>query len=268
MHRMTTMGERGYQLDFSSGNEAMHSIAGRQRKAATTLAVLNSAMGRRLAVARVLNVGCSTGIIDMSLAPYVDHCVGIDIDIAAIESARVACDAGNVEFRTGDAMNLDFPDDAFDIVICSQVYEHVPDPIRMINEIFRVLRSDGVCYFAATNRFCIMEQHYHLPFLSVIPVPLAHWYLRALRRGRFYHERHMTLAGLRRLVHRFEVDDYTRRMIAAPDAYAVRYMLGRGIRLRLVRAVARFAYCVFPGYVWILRPCKRARVFADGSRTS
>ncbi len=246
--------KRGYQLDFSLGNEAMHSVTGRQRKAATMLAVLTAALGECLAAARVLNVGCSTGIIDTFLAPHVAHVTGIDIDAPAVEAARASCSAANAEFRVGDAMRLDFPDATFDIVVCSQVYEHVPDPVRMMDEIHRVLRPGGVCYFAATNRFCVMEQHYHLPFLSVIPVPLAHRYLRVLRRGHFYHERHMSLGGLRRLVRGFDVDDYTRRMLADPDTYAARYMLGHGPRLRVARTLAYLAYALFPGYVWLLRP--------------
>jgi len=159
----------------------------------------------------------------------------------------------NVEFRVGDAMQLDFADASFDVVICSQVYEHVPDPARMMNEISRVLAPEGICYFAATNRFCIMEQHYHLPFLSVVPLPLAHWYLRLARRGNYYHERHMSLRGLRRLVRQFDVDDYTQRMLSDPDRYMARYMLGSGMRLRIARALAHYAYGLFPGYVWLLK---------------
>lgn len=253
------MNDRGYQYGFSAGNDAMHSIAGRQRKAATMLAVLSDALGDRLERARVLNVGCSTGIIDTFMAPHVARVTGIDIDAPAVDAARAHCGATNVEFHVGDAMCLDFPDASFDVVICSQVYEHVPDPVRMMGEIQRVLATDGVCYFAATNRFCIMEQHYHLPFLSVIPVPLAHLYLRLARRGNYYHERHMGLGGLRHLVRGFDVDDYTRRMLSDPDGYGARYMLGNGLRLRMTRMLARIAYGMFPGYVWLLHPQSCAR---------
>lgn len=248
------MNERSYQYGFSRGNAAMHSVTGRQRKAATMLAVLSDALGEKLEGASVLNVGCSTGLIDTFLAPHVRSIVGIDIDAPAIDEARRRSINTNASFQVGDAMNLAFPDASLDIVICSQVYEHVPDPTRMMREIARVLRADGVCYFAATNRFCVMEQHYRLPFLSVIPVPMAHLYLRLLRRGRFYHERHMSLGGLHWLVAAFTVEDYTRRILADPDSYDARYMLGGGMRLRIARALACWAYWLFPGYIWLLRP--------------
>ena len=112
-----------------------------------------------------------------------------------------------------------------------------------------MLALDGLCYFAATNRFCIMEQHCHLPLLSVVPVSWAHLYLRLAHRGRYYHERHFSLGGLRRFTRDFEVENFTRRILRAPDRYAARYMLAGGIKLRGARLLARVAYSAFPGYV-------------------
>jgi ubiquinone/menaquinone biosynthesis C-methylase UbiE len=247
------MSDRGYQLGYSDISAEMHSTEGRRRKAMTMVAVLQHALNDHLASARLLNVGCSAGIIDESLAPHVGSVVGIDIDAPAVDEARLRCKASNVEFRTGDAMHLDFPDASFDIVICSQVYEHVPDPEKMMDEIYRVLVPGGVCYFAATNRFCVIEQHYKLPFLSIVPVSMAHWYLRLCGKGRYYYERHKSLAGLRRLVNRFGVDDYTRRILWEPENFSAGYMLNGRIKLAVARALARFAYPVFPGYVWLLK---------------
>jgi ubiquinone/menaquinone biosynthesis C-methylase UbiE len=248
------MSERIYQYDFSAGNAAMHSIEGRRRKAATMLSVLRETLGERLAAARLLNVGCSTGIIDEFLAPHVRSTLGLDIDAPAIAEARARCAAPNAEFRVGDAMKLDLTDASVDVVICSQVYEHVPDPQRMMDEIHRVLAPGGICYFAATNRFCIVEQHYRLPFLSVIPIPLAHLYLRLAGKGRHYHERHFGLGRLRRLVSRFSIDDYTRRILESPEKYASGYLVKSDAARRLALGLTRYAYALFPGYIWILRP--------------
>ncbi len=228
-------------------------MEGRRRKAMTMAAVLGHAFGDCLRNVRLLNVGCSTGIIDECLALHVKSVVGIDIDAPAIETARARCTSNNVEFRIGDAMNIDFPDASFDVVICSQVYEHVPDPAKMMDEIYRVLVPGGICYFAATNRFCVMEQHYHLPFLSIIPVSVAHWYLRLSGKGQYYYERHRSLGGLRGLVRRFNVDDYTQRILSDPGMFAASYMFSGRIKLGIARVLARFAYPVFPGYVWLLR---------------
>lgn len=245
---------RGYQLGFSVGNPAMHSHETRQRKAATMLSVLADVLGGdRLASARVLNVGCSTGLIDEALSSHVKHVTGIDIDEHAIVLAKERCKESNITFMVGDAMSLQIPDASVDVVICSQVYEHVPDPAKMMAEIYRVLAEDGVCYFAATNRLCIMEQHYHLPFLSIVPIRLAHLYLKLLNRGDFYHERHLTLQGLRRLVGGFRVVDYTSKIIDDPDRYMAQYMIGGRGQQAVGRVLVRMLYWCFPGYIWVLR---------------
>jgi glycosyltransferase involved in cell wall biosynthesis/SAM-dependent methyltransferase len=52
-----------------------------------------------------------------------------------------------VEFRVGDASDLDFPDQSFDIIYGIAIIEHVPDFERLCNAIKRLLKPDGVVYF-------------------------------------------------------------------------------------------------------------------------
>lgn len=244
-------GKRGYQQDFSRLHSEMYSDEGRVRKAATMRAILAEAFGTRLEDLHVLNVGCSTGIIDSEIASAVSSVTGIDIDVGAIDFARKHFSASNLVFRVGDAMNIDLPDASFDVVICAQVYEHVPDPVRLMSEIHRVLKPGGACYFSATNRFNLIEQHYKLPFLSVIPVSLANRYLQILGRGQFYYERHMGYGGLRRLVDGFDVEDITPKLLDNPDRYAASYMFS-GMKLAVARVMRKLAYRFFPGYIWLL----------------
>ena len=42
-----------------------------------------------------------------------------------------------------DVQQLRFEDNAFDIVLCQQVLEHVPDPVKAIKEIYRILKPGG-----------------------------------------------------------------------------------------------------------------------------
>jgi len=247
------MRNRDYQREFAGSHPAMYQTEGRQRKADTLVAVLQAELGEGLKGARVLTVGCSTGIMDSYIAPQVGMCVGMDIDERAIKYANDNFARPNLSFQVGDAMATGMPANSFDVVICSQVYEHVPDPTRMMGEILRVLAPGGVCYFAATNRLCIVEQHYFLPFLSIIPVRMANVYLRLARKGDHYYERHKTWWGLRRLVARFQVEDYTRRILADPDRYHAGYMFNTIAKLRIARALAWIAYWAFPGYIWVLR---------------
>ncbi|WP_244262255.1 class I SAM-dependent methyltransferase [Thermoanaerobacter wiegelii] len=49
----------------------------------------------------------------------------------------------NIMLKLMDAQQLDFPENSFDVVITAFVFCSVPDPIKGLNEINRVLRKDG-----------------------------------------------------------------------------------------------------------------------------
>ena len=95
--------------------------------------------------ARVLEVGIGTGL---SLAAYPSHCevTGIDLAPDMLDRARQkAAENGWTHFRLldMDALNLEFPDNAFDYVTSFHVISVVPDPVRMLREIHRVCRPGG-----------------------------------------------------------------------------------------------------------------------------
>ena len=218
------------------------------------VAVLEDFLPGPLGSYDLLNVGGSAGIIDNYLARHFDSVTGVDIDTPAIEHAARSFSRDNLRFHVADALNLPFRDESFDVVICSHVYEHVPDPQRMFDEIFRVLRKGGICYFSAGNRLMWNEPHYNLPLLSVLPRPLAHVYIRLAGKARFYHEKHLSYWGLRSLVHRFTINDYTQRLVVEPERFHTAYMIRPGSRkARIAGALLRLAYWAFPGYIWLLQ---------------
>ncbi len=95
--------------------------------------------------AKVLEVGVGTGL---SLAAYPTHCevTGIDLAPEMLERAKQkAAENGWRHFRLlqMDALNLDFPDNAFDYVTSFHVISVVPDPVRMMQEIHRVCKPGG-----------------------------------------------------------------------------------------------------------------------------
>jgi 2-polyprenyl-3-methyl-5-hydroxy-6-metoxy-1,4-benzoquinol methylase len=202
-----------------------------------------------------LDVGASTGFICNYLAPSFEKIDGIDIDEKAISFAKKNFhNTPNLEFHIGDAMNLAYPDQTFDVVFCAQIYEHVPNAKRMIQEIHRVLRPGGVCYFAAGNRLMLNEPHYNLLFLSILPKFIANIYLRILRRGSFYYETHLTYWGLRKLVKPLQIIDYTVSMIEKPARYRIEYLLSPESRKhKIARWIVNYAYWLCPGYVWLLK---------------
>lgn len=245
---------RDYQLGFSElYGGAMYDHRRRQRKAKTILAVLEDHFGQSVRDLCILDVGSSTGIIDNYLASHVAWIVGMDIDHEGVAYARRNFRAKNLHFLTADAMQLPYTDSAFDVVICAQVYEHVPSAETLMKEIHRVLKPGGVCYFAAGNRLALMEPHYRLPFLSIVPPTLAHKYLRILGKGNHYYEKHLTFWGLRRLVNAYSVVDYTEKFVKNPKDFHAEYMIRPGSLMnRIAVIVARYFYWLMPGYIWLL----------------
>lgn len=218
------------------------------------LSVLEDFLQKPLPECNVLNVGGSAGAIDNFLADHAAQVVGIDIDDGAISHAQQTFQKENLDFRVADALNLPFDDASFDVVICSHVYEHVPDPVRMFEEIHRVLRSDGICYFSAGNRLMWNEPHYNLPLLAVLPRPLAHVYIRLAGKADYYHEKHLTYWGLKSLVRNFRRNDYTVRLINEPTRFHTEYMLPPGsAKARIARVFASWLYWALPGYIWVLQ---------------
>ena len=243
---------RGYQHDYAAGRPQMYDVSERYRKAATMVAVLAKCMGESLGSARVLNVGCSAGLIDEALAPEVGSVTGVDIDASAIEAAVSRGLPPNVTLMAGDAMALAFEDRSFDVVICSQVYEHVPDVERLMAEIHRVLRPGGLCYFAATNRWAIVEMHHDLPFLSWLPPRLADRYMRIMGKGDRYYERHLGYGALRHLTAKFTLHDFTSQILENPEAFKAGYLFRGNLKRSIARFLYRFARPIFPGYIWVL----------------
>ena len=245
--------DRGYQYDFSQTPAGDYDELGRTRKAVTMIAVLEDYLKRPLNEFRLLNVGGSAGVIDNHLADHFRSVVSIDIDEPAIERAKGRFHKENLEFRVGDALNLDFADERFDVVICSQVYEHVPSAEAMMAEIHRVLVPGGVCYFAGSNRFMWNEPHYNLPLLSAIPRPLAHLYIRLAGKADHYHELHYSYWGLKRLVSAFVLRDYSTTIIHDPLKYHIDYMVPPGsAKAAIARFISRHLPWASPGYIWLL----------------
>ncbi|TGD75672.1 class I SAM-dependent methyltransferase [Mangrovimicrobium sediminis] len=246
--------QREYQFNYSEIRPSVFDSDGRSRKAETIVRVCRDFLQTEdLSSLTLLDVGSSSGIIDNYLADHFGEVFGIDIDEPAMAFARERFDKPNLHFAVGDAMQLERGDNSVDVVVCSHVYEHVPDAAVLFAEIFRVLRPGGFCYFSGNNRVMLMEPHYRLPLLSLLPRPLAHLYMRAAGKGRYYHEKHLSYTGLRRLCAGFELHDYSPRVISEPEKFGVEYMLRPGsLKWRLASTVARYCKWATP-HIWLLR---------------
>jgi len=231
----------------------MYSNTGRLQKANKTLSILRDYFGD-LKNINALDIGCSTGIMSNFYSPHFKTLTGVDIDAPAVEFARKNRVSDNAEFIVGDAMNTGLQANHFDLVFCSHIYEHVPDAFKLMEEINRVLKPGGICYFVAGNRLIWLEGHYKLPLLSVVPKFIAHKYLKVLGKGDFYYETHYTYWTLKRLVSKFEVLDYTLRTISEPEKFYATEMIAPGsFSQKIYLFILSIAYWLSPTYIWLLK---------------
>jgi SAM-dependent methyltransferase len=101
--------------------------------------------------AEVLDAGCGVGYGSAYLGEVAARVVGVDRDEPAIAYACARYGGPNVEFRVGDVLALDFPDEAFDAVCSFETIEHVEDPAGFVAEMARVLRPGGA-FLVSTPR--------------------------------------------------------------------------------------------------------------------
>ncbi|MFH0822359.1 MAG: class I SAM-dependent methyltransferase [Pseudomonadota bacterium] len=246
-----------YQVGYSkSFAEYQYDPSIRNQKAHKTLSVVMDHYGGAEPLKRLslLDIGCSAGLMTVKYAEFFGRTVGVDIDEPAVSFARREFETDRLTFESADAMETGFDDGTFDVATCTHIYEHVPDARRLLQEIHRILKPGAVCYFVAQNRITIIEPHYFLPFLSMLPKPLAHIYYRLAGKGRRYYETLLTAGQLRRLVSSFEVIDYTERIIADPLSFSAEEMITPGsLKQKLALFVIRKAYFLCPTYVWLLR---------------
>lgn len=90
----------------------------------------------------VLDVGCGEGVITRAWARRLGTApvVGLDVNDPHLAAEWSRAARPNLEFRAGDAHDLPFGDDAFDLVACIEMLEQAGDPDRVLAELCRVAR--------------------------------------------------------------------------------------------------------------------------------
>lgn len=244
------LNSRSYQPAFYQLSRRVRDRESRLGKAEKIGYILTTLFSYRLETATCLDLGCSSGIITNALAPLFAKMIGLEYDEIALKHLDRSA-VSQAQFLRGDAMHLPLVDRSIDVIICAQVYEHVPDDRTLVAEMYRVLVPGGLVFFSGPNKLFPLEPHYHLPFLHWLPAELATWYMHAFGRGDRYYERSRTLWDLRRLLAPFQVQDVTveifiRQMRLSASGTWV------GVIGRLPSPLWEILRPVFPNFNWIL----------------
>ena len=100
---------------------------------------------RRYSGKKLLEIGCGWGSDLILFAANGANVTGIDLSESAIKLARMYFDYRQVpaDLKVGNAEELQFADDEFDVVVSLGVLHHTPNTQKAIDEVYRVLKPGG-----------------------------------------------------------------------------------------------------------------------------
>lgn len=111
------------------------------KKLKTVISLINSS---NIKPKKILDVGCASGWFLSKIAEKYPNaqCTGVDAYKKAIEYGQKFYK--NLRLISADAHKLPFKNKSFDLVICTEVLEHVENPQKVLAEIKRVLAPNGI----------------------------------------------------------------------------------------------------------------------------
>ena len=101
---------------------------------------------KHLKLGKILEIGPGPGYLSIEIAKLGDFQItGLDISETMIEIARRNTEeaGADVVFKLGDASNMPFKNSTFDFIISSGSLHHWKEPVKVFNEVHRVLKTDG-----------------------------------------------------------------------------------------------------------------------------
>lgn len=107
-----------------------------------------------LAGKKVADFGCGDGVLTYELYKNEAECYGVDLSDDAIKYAKQKHRSlgSKAFFCVESCTDTHFNDEFFDAVISSDVIEHLSDPKRLLSEVYRVLKPNGVAIISTPIR--------------------------------------------------------------------------------------------------------------------
>lgn len=133
---------------------------------------------------RLLDCGCGEGDYVVALRAEGVEAVGVEYQKEKVDAARQRGVPPDWVSQ-GDLERLEYSDASFDLAYLNEVLEHVPDEMRALTEIGRVLKRGGLLLVLSPNRWYPFESHgvslrgsrrpvpHFVPFVPYVPLALG-----------------------------------------------------------------------------------------------
>ncbi|AKP67956.1 demethylmenaquinone methyltransferase [Companilactobacillus ginsenosidimutans] len=124
----------------------------------------------------ILDLCCGTADWSLVLANKYpnSHIIGLDFSSEMLKIGQEKINKsefGNIQLKQGDAMNLDYPDNTFDVVTIGFGLRNVPDANQVLREIYRILKPNGqlICLEAFKVETPVVKWGWRLYFNEIMP---------------------------------------------------------------------------------------------------
>jgi len=140
---------------------------------------------------KIIDVGCGFGATNLALAQRFPDSDILGIDLSeplldiAVEAAKEANLSGRVRFEPADVQQIPYPENTFDVAININMLHLVDDPIRMLNEIERVLVPGGYLFISDLRRSLLGYVEDEIRSALTIPEAKSLFEESELRQGNF-----------------------------------------------------------------------------------
>jgi len=154
---------------------------------------------------KILDIGCGKGYITNKIKQNYrfSEVSALDYSFSAIHFAHQ--NFKNIDFIVADAYNIPYCKDYFDLVICNNIWEHVPDPLNMLKAIKKVQKKDGYLIISTPSRY---------RFGNII----------RLLRGKsvqFMSDKHITEFSVGQIIEQLKHGEYTTIKVYAKKNYTI-----------------------------------------------
>lgn len=123
------------------------------RRIELTVDLVHDAVSLMQDIPQILDLGCGQGHITEKIRQSLNcaKVTGLDYSVSAIEYAHEHFP--NIDFACGDAYDSPYSNGFFDVLVCNNLWEHVPDPLFLLSRIKRIIKPNGYLVMSTPSRY-------------------------------------------------------------------------------------------------------------------